>query len=455
MSATSGQAPAAGAPAADPTAEQVTQTLRSRRFVVLLVIVAVVGVVVSLAAWCFLEAIHQIQQELFTHLPNALGYTNGPPLWWYLPVLAVGGLLCGLAIARLPGGGGHLPARGLAVGGGPPNPIDLPGVILAGLAAVSFGVVLGPEGPLIGLGSGVAVLSLRLARRPAPPQMLMVIAAAGSFAALSFLFLSPLIAAVILIEAAGIGGPRLPLILIPGLMAAGIGSLVSLGMGSFTGLSSAAYAIAPINLPHFGHPSFVQFLWTIALGILIGVGCRVIILGGLGTYRVVARRLLLALPIVGLIVAGLAIAFHGATGKSVNEVLFSGQEALPGLVSSAGTWSVGALLAVIAFKGAAWSLSLGSFRGGPTFPAVFLGAAAGILASHLPGYALTPAVGVGIGASVAAVLRLPLSGVVLATLLTVNAGTGDEPLIIVGVVAAYLTTVWLSTRPAPEASPPA
>ena len=236
MSATSSQATAAGAPAAEPTAEQVTQTLRSRRFVVLLVIVAVVGVVVSLAAWSFLEAIHQIQQELFTHLPNALGYTNGPPLWWYLPVLAVGGLLCGLAIVRLPGDGGHLPARGLAVGGGPPNPIDLPGVILAGLAAVSFGVVLGPEGPLIGLGSGVAVLSLRLARRPAPPQMLMVIAAAGSFAALSFLFLSPLIAAVILIEAAGIGGPRLPLILIPGLMAAGIGSLVSLGMGSFLSL---------------------------------------------------------------------------------------------------------------------------------------------------------------------------------------------------------------------------
>jgi hypothetical protein len=237
-------------------------------------------------------------------------------------------------------------------------------------------------------------------------------------------------------------------------MAAGIGSLVSLGMGSFTGLSSAAYAIAPIALPHFGHPSFVQFLWTIALGIVIGVGCRVVILGGLGTYRVVARRLLVALPIVGLIVAGLAIAFHGATGKSVNEVLFSGQDALPGLVSSAGTWSVGALLAVIAFKGAAWSLSLGSFRGGPTFPAIFLGAAAGILASHLPGYALTPAVGVGIGASVAAMLRLPLSGVVLATLLTVNAGTGDEPLIIVGVVAAYLTTVSLSTRPAPAATPP-
>jgi chloride channel protein, CIC family len=454
VSATSSEAPSAGAPPAEPTAEQAAQTMRSRRFVVLLVIVAVVGVVVSLAAWCFLEAIHQIQQELYTHLPNALGYTSGPPLWWSLPVLAVAGLLVALAIERLPGKGGHLPARGLAIGGAPASPIDLPGVLLAALAGVGFGVVLGPEAPLIALGTGVALLTIRLARRQMAPEALLVIGAAGSFAALSFLFASPLIAAVILIEAAGIGGARLPLILIPGLMAAGIGSLVSLGMGSFTGLSSAAYAIAPIALPHFGHPSFVQFLWTIALGIVIGVGCRVVILGGLGTYRVVARRLLVALPIVGLIVAGLAIAFHGATGKSVNEVLFSGQDALPGLVSSAGTWSVGALLAVIAFKGAAWSLSLGSFRGGPTFPAIFLGAAAGILASHLPGYALTPAVGVGIGASVAAMLRLPLSGVVLATLLTVNAGTGDEPLIIVGVVAAYLTTVSLSTRPAPAATPP-
>ena len=425
--------------------------MRSKRFIVLLVIVAVVGVVVSLAAWCFLEAIHQIQQELFTHLPHALGYDNGPPLWWSLPVLGVGGLLVALVITRLPGEGGHLPARGLAFGGGPAPLINLPGVLLAGLAAVGFGVVLGPEAPLIALGSGVALLTIRLARRPMAPQALLVIGAAGSFAALSFLFLSPLIAAVIIIEASGIGGPRLPLILLPGLMAAGIGSLVSLGMGSFTGLSSAAYAIAPIKLPHFGHPSFVQFLWTIALGIAIGVVARVVMLGGMGTYRVVARRLLVALPIVGLIVAGLAIAFHGATGKSVNEVLFSGQDALPGLVSGAGDWSVGALLAVIAFKGAGWSLSLGSFRGGPTFPAVYLGAAAGILASHLPGFALTPGVAVGMGASVAAVLRLPLSGVVLATLLTANGGTGDEPLIIVGVVAAYLVTIMLATRPSKAA----
>src|ERR1700760_353715 len=93
----------------EPTAERVAATMRSRRFLVLLVIVSVIGVVVSLAAWCFLELIHQIQQELYTHLPHALGYQNGPPVWWPLPVLAIAGAIVALAITRLPGDGGHLP----------------------------------------------------------------------------------------------------------------------------------------------------------------------------------------------------------------------------------------------------------------------------------------------------------------------------------------------------------
>jgi len=437
---------ATSATAAEPTAEQAAQAMRSKRFVVLLVIVAIAGVVVSLASWCFLEGVAQLQKELYTHLPHALGYDNGPPLWWPLPVLGVAGLLVALAIARLPGEGGHLPARGLATSA-PTRPIELPGVILAGGAAVGFGLVVGPEAPLIALGSGGALLLIGLARRDVPPTSLQVIAAAGSFAALSFIFESPLIAAVILIEASGIGGPRLPLVLLPGLLAAGIGSLVSIGMGSFTGLSTKAYALSPVVLPSYGHPTIGQFGWTILLAILVALVVRVIMLGGLETYGVVARRLLLFLPAVGLVVAGLAIAFHGITSRSVDEVLFSGQDALSGLISQADTWTIAALIWVIVFKGIAYSLCLGSFRGGPTFPAIFLGAAGGILASHLPGFPLTPAVAVGLGTSVTAVLRLPLSAVVLATLLTVHSGTGDEPLIIVGVVVAYLVTLLLTTRP--------
>lgn len=433
----------------EPGAEQAAATMRSKQYVVLLVIVAAVGIVVSLAAWCFLELVHQLQQELFVHLPHALGYTNGPPLWWSLPVLGIGALLVALAIDRLPGSGGHVAARGFQVGG-PPRPIDLPGVVLAGLATIGFGMVLGPEMPLIGLGTGLAVLTLRATRRNVAPQMLLVVGAAGSFAALSFIFSSPLIAAVILVEAAAIGGPRLSVVLLPGLLAAGIGSLVSLGIGSFTGLSSSAYALAPIPLPHFAHPTFVEFLWTIMVAIVVASIARLIVRGGLAVYGVLARRLLLLLPIVGLIIAGLAIAFHWATDKSVNEVLFSGQSALPGLVAQAGTWSLSALLLLIVFKGLAYGLSLGSFRGGPAFPALFLGAAGGIMASHLPGFSLTPAVAVGMGAATVAVLRLPLSAVVLATLLTAQAGVGDEPLIIVAVVVAYMVTLLVSPAGAAE-----
>ena len=451
MSGTATPPANAGAPQ-ELTAEQASATMASRPFVVLLVLVSIVGVVVSLAAWCFLELVHQIQQEVFTHLPHALGYSS-PPVWWPLPVLAIAGVLVALAIHKLPGNGGHIPAYGLAAGG-PPAPADLPGVILAGMASIGLGVVIGPEAPLIALGAGLGVIAIRRARSDATDQIVALVAASGSFAALAFVFSSPLAAAVIMIEVTAIGGPRLRLVLVPGLLAAGIGSLVSLGMGSFTGLSTSAYAISALPLPAFSHPHLGNFAWTIALGIAIAAGTQVIMRGGVGMLGIAKARPFLVLPVAGLLIAGLAIAFSQATSHSVNEVLFSGQDQLPGLVAQAGTYSVGALALLLLCKGAAYSLSLGSFRGGPTFPAMFLGAAAGIMASHLPGFPLTAGVAVGIAAGVSSVLRLPLSAVVIASVLTAKSGDGVEPLIIVGSVVAIVVTLLLSGRrtASPEAS---
>lgn len=438
---------------AEPSAEQADATIRSRQYAALLVVVAVIGVIVSLAAWCFLEAVHQIQRELYTHLPHALGYQHGPPKWWSLPILAIGALIVAFAIARLPGNGGHVPAEGLAMGE-PAGPSVLPGVVLAGLGTIGFGLVLGPEAPLIAIGAGTAMLTIGLARRKTPPQALMIIGAAGSFAAISLIFGSPLIAAVLLIEAIGIGGPRLRVILLPGLLAAGIGSLVSLGIGHFTGLSTSAYALGPLPLSATHHPHVGEFGWTIVLALAVALVTSFVIRGGLLTHRFVSRRnLLVLLPVIGLIIGGLAIAFSQATGKDVSEVLFSGQDQLPGLVGQAGTWSLAALAWLIVFKGLAYLLSLGSYRGGPTFPALFLGAAGGIMASHLPGFPIQAAVAVGMAAAVVAVLRLPLSAAVIATLLTSHAVPNIEPLIIVGVVVSYIATLQLS-RPRTETATP-
>ena len=439
--------------------EQVEATIQSRRFIVLMLVAAIAGVVVSLAAWCFLELVNQIQRGVYVHLPSDLGYHHGPPLWWSLPVLALAGLIIAFAIERLPGGGGHIPADGLSTAGGPPLPVALPGVILAALATIGLGLVLGPEAPLIALGSGLGALTIRLARRDAPPQVVTVLAAAGSFAAASFLFQSPLIAAVIMIEVIGLGGPKLTLVLLPGLLAAGIGSLVSVGLGSWTGLSTSAYALGSVEgLAKFARPDIADFGWTIALALAVGLVCVLLVRGGRRAESIVATRRFALVPAAALIVAALAIAFQQTTGKPFQEVLFDGQSSLPGLVTQAGTWSIGTLALLIVFKGIAYSISLGSFRGGPTFPALFLGAVAGLMAGQLPGFAITPAIAVGMAAATAAVLRLPLSAIVIAAVLTAGSGAGSEPLVIVGTIVAYMVSRTLLPPPAaaaPAAAAPA
>jgi H+/Cl- antiporter ClcA len=429
---------AAGPAAAPPDPASL---IRSRRFIGVLVLAALVGLVASLAAWAFLELVHQIEVGVFY---------DGAPTWWPLPVLAVAGLIVAFAIVRLPGTGGHVPAHGLNPG--VTQPIELPGVILAAIATIGLGVVLGPEAPLIALGGGLGLLGVRLVRGDASAELGTILAASGTFAAVSLIFDSPLVAAVILIEATGLGGPKLPLVLIPGLLAAGIGSLVSIGMGSFTGLSTSAYSLGALTLPAFSRPDIADFGWTIALAIAVAAGVVVVVRFARRVEQVVTGRAFVALPAAGLVIAGLAIAFSQITGKGADEVLFSGQDQLQGLITNGAGWSLATLALLLACKGVGWAISLAGFRGGPTFPAMFLGVAAGLMASHLPGFPLTPAISVGMAAAIVAMLRLPLSAVVLTTVLTSKGGLGASPLIIVGVVVAYVTTLVL-TRPRAAAEP--
>jgi hypothetical protein len=71
---------------------------------------------------------------------------------------------------------------------------------------------------------------------------------------------------------------------------------------------------------------------------------------------------------------------------------------------------------------------------------MFIGAALGIATSGLPGMDLAPAIGMGIGAMCAAMLRLPLTSTLLATLLLGADGLSVTPEIIVAVVVAFVVT---------------
>ena len=429
---------AEGAPV-DPRA-----LIRSRQYRVMLVFAAIVGVVVSFAAWAFLEVVHGIQVGVYEELPGDLGF-DAAPWWWPLPWLAIAGLLTAIAITRLPGTGGHVPANGLS-SAGPTQPIELPGVLMAALATLGLGLVLGPEAPLIALGTGLGVFAVRRVKRDAPEQLVMVMAAAGSFAAISTVFGSPVIGAVILIEASGLGGAKLPVVLLPGLIAAGLGSLVFIGMGAWTGLSTSAWTLSPFDLPAFSQPTAIHFLWAVALAVAAAIVVFAIVELARVIARVLARGPVLRTTIAGLVVGGLAIAFNEVTDQPTDAVLFSGQDAFGTLLKDAPDLSLSVFAWLLFFKAIAWSISLGSFRGGPTFPALFLGTTAGLLAGHLPGLSETPAVAMLMGAACVSMLRLPLSSVVIALLLTSSAGLAVGPLIIVSVATAYITTEILAAR---------
>jgi H+/Cl- antiporter ClcA len=422
--------------------------LRSRNYLVLLVFGAIVGVLVATVAYFFLKTVGELQHYVYSSLPGDLGFSH-EPLWWPLPWLALSGLLVAVTIRYLPGTAGHKPAEGFKSGG--VLPIDLPGIIIAALATLSLGVVLGPEAPLIAIGGGIGVLAIHLVKRDAPQTASMVIGAAGSFAAVSTLLGSPIVGAFLMMEVVGLGGALMGVVLMPGLLAAGVGALIFVGLNSWTGFGT--FSLAVPDLPTLASPTGAEFLWALAIGLagaILGAAIRRL---ALLLQGIVERRMVLLMPVVGLAVGGLAIVFAAGSNKSTSEVLFSGQDALPGLINDAADWTVGSLVLLVVCKGLAYSLSLSSFRGGPIFPGMFIGAAGGIALSHLWGLPLIAGVAMGMGAVTVAMLGLPLTSVMIVVLFLQTDALALTPIVIVAVVVSYVASAWLKPAPSSETLP--
>lgn len=123
-------------PAADQQAALLADPfgpLRSRGYHLLLVVTGLFGVVLSAGAYGFLEAVHYLQEAVFTDLPHGLGL-DSVPVWWPVPMLVIAGLLVALTVRYLPGNGGHQPAEGLKTKGAAPA-AELPGILLAAVAS--------------------------------------------------------------------------------------------------------------------------------------------------------------------------------------------------------------------------------------------------------------------------------------------------------------------------------
>jgi hypothetical protein len=418
-----------------PDAPILADLLRRPGYLKLLVICGLVGIPVSVVAFGYLALEHELTDVFWEDLPDALGFDEAP-WWWGIPSLIVAGLIVAFAALRLPGGGGHIPADGIHTG--PTQPAHLPGILLAGLASLCLGAVIGPEAILLALGSGAALLFAGPLLRNAEPSAAALVGVSGAFAAIATILGSPLIAAVFMIEAIGFGGAQLFATMLPGLVCAGVGALMFTGLGDWTGFEIQTLGLP--DLPDYPRPTIADVLWSLP----IGAGCALLAYAIRLTARrvlpVVRSRPLLLVPVAGALVGAAGGAYALITGHPPAEALFSGQQTIGTLVSERDRFSEGDLLVLIACYGFGYAVSLASFRGGPVFPAVMLGVAIGGLLGDLPGLGGTPAIAIAMAAMTVSMLRFPVASILLVAILLASSSLPAMPIIILAAVTAFVVT---------------
>jgi H+/Cl- antiporter ClcA len=395
---------------------------------------AVVGIPAALVGAGFLALVHGLEDWLWK-IPA--GEPGTEPWYLVLGLPLAGAVIVLLARRLLPGDGGHRPLEGM--GGGATPIAYAPGVVLAAIGTLAFGAVLGPEAPVIALGSVMGVIVARFARLD--ERATTVMGSAGSFSAISALFGGPIVAGMLLVEGGLAMGAALTPVLLPGLVAAGIGYLIFVGLGDWGGLNAPGLVVPHIPLYQGTH--VLDLLVGIAVGVVTALLVNVVKRGAArleadGTRRFGMPGLLLG----GALAVGLLALLASALGGSAQDVLFSGQASVPVEVTADTTKFV---LVVLVCKSIAYGVSLGcGFRGGPIFPAVFMGVGVAALPVVWFGVSPTLAIAVGAAAGMAAQTQLLFAPLLFAQLLVGTNGLDAVPAAVLATAAAWLTIRVLS-----------
>ena len=399
---------------------------------------ALLGAPAALVAAGFLALVHDLEHWLWHDAPHELGFSSPP--WYFVIGLPVAGA-CIVYLARrfLPGDGGHTPLLG--IGGGPVPPSHAAGIALAALGSLSFGAVLGPEAPLIALGSVVGMVFAVIGRPDNDGKA--VLSTAGSFSAISALFGGPIVGGMLLVEGGLEMGKKLLAVLVPGFVAAAIGYVLFVGLGDWGGLASQGLAVP--TLPAYRGTHLYDLLTAVVVGAITAVIVSAVRRAAGSFAESAPRRFGLGMLLLG---GGLAIGLIAQIadwlGADSQEVLFSGQSAIPAV---AATTSSTILLLLLAAKAAGYLVSLfcGS-RGGPIFPAIVLGIAVAEFPHTWFGTSPTVAVAIGAAAGMAAGTRLLITAALFAALLVGSAGLDAVPAAVLAASAAWLTMQALDKR---------
>ncbi len=399
----------------------------------------VLGILGALGASVFILVMDEAQKWIWKDLPAALGF-DGLPMWWVALMLLIGACIVALAW-RLPGATGNGPLTGFHFD---TPAINAPSILLAALGSLIFGFVLGPEAPLIIMGTTIGALLMR-GRAPQLVQMGMLL---GGAAAIGAIFGNPFVMAFMLLEFAALG--ILPAIaLVPSLVALGSGYLVQIGVGPWSGIGTHSLAVP--GLPTYDNLSVRDLIFGLVIAVIASIVAAIARELGERVAQLAAKHRGFVLFAVALLTAALAIAVTEITGVDVGFVLFSGQSDMTSLIAET---SILTVVLVLIAKMFAYGMALGGgYRGGPIFPATFLGVAVGVLSSLVfPEISVTAMAATGIAATATVMLRLPFTSALLAMVLLSSSGAAVAPFAIMGAVVGFGVRQGLDKRDAKRTS---
>jgi chloride channel protein, CIC family len=371
--------------------------LTEREDQVFLVLTIVIGALAGLAVVAFI---------LLTERLGARLYPPGVSVWRRLFGPMAGALTMGYVLVRFfPDARGNGVVQTKSALYSPDARITLHSIIgkfFCTSVTLASGIPLGPEGPSVAVGAGIAsVLGRKLGLRPEKVRTLLPIGAAAAIAAA---FNTPIAAVLFSLEEI-------------------VGDLHAPVLGSVVLASATAWMVLRLllgNNPLFHVPQYelvnpIELVFYAVLGVLGGIASGAFIRGLLwlrGEFKKLPAHTRWLQPLAGGVLVGLV-------GCFAPQVLGVGYGQINALLNGNMVIKVAAALVVLKLITSAVSASSGN-AGGIFAPTLFIGAMLGgtvggvahFLLPHLtasPGaYAL-----VGMGAAFAGIIRTPMTSVVL------------------------------------------
>ncbi len=343
--------------------------------------------------------------------------------WWWVVVTASAGVVVGLVrrLTKLPA---RIPSLIEDLQHGHVDLRSVPGIVAVSAVSLIGGASLGPEQALGSMGGGAAEWVSR--RRSLNDEDEEVNTLTGFAGAYGGLFSSTVIVVMLILEIARPSGQRMTKTLVATI----VSSSVSFGIYFVVG--------GAFFLDAYRVPSYTFEDWQLLAGMGLGLFAAVVVTL-LVTVMKLALRTFSRLKVPAIVRPLIGGLVFGIVGVILPLTMFTGSDQLKTVLQTGGKLGAGFLAALVVAKILTFAVSQASgFVGGPIFPTLFIGGAAGVLVHQVfPDVPLGLAFTCMLAAVPGAMISAPFAMVLLAAFMTQVGALQTAP-ILIAVVTAFL-----------------